>query len=133
MIIKTVTKQTTKTAVEIWQKYEDVSNWKSWDPAVESSELFGEFKEGTKGVLKPAGGPKTEFILTDITKYIYFADRSNLPLAYIDFEHSISDNGEIREVTHTIKLGGLLAPIFKLILGNNLASGLDEAVTNLIG
>jgi hypothetical protein len=132
MLIKSVTKTTSKSAVEIWAKYEDVKNWKSWDTAIESSELFGEFKEGTKGILKPVGGPQAKFELTLITKYIYFADRSYLPFAYIDFEHTIFDNGEIREITHTINLGGFLAPLFKLILGKTLASGLEEAVENLI-
>jgi hypothetical protein len=132
MLIMSVSKTTTKSAVEIWKKYEDVTSWKSWDPAVEKSELLGEFTEGAKGKLKPTGGPETEFVLTDITKYIYFADRSKLPFAYIDFEHSIDEDGTIRTITHTIKMGGFLAPLFKLILGKKLASGLEEAVGNLV-
>jgi hypothetical protein len=116
MLIKSVTKTTTLTASQIWNKYIDAKNWKSWDPAVESSELFGDFVEGTKGILKPAGGPQAKFTLTNITKYIYFSDRSFLPFAHIDFEHTIFDNAEIREVTHTIKMGGFLAPFLGLYL-----------------
>jgi hypothetical protein len=132
MLIKSITKTTSKSAVEIWAKYENVKNWKLWDTSIESSELFGEFKEGTKGILKPKGGPEANFELTTITKYIYFADRSFLPFAYIDFEHTIFDNGEVREVTHTIRIGGFLSPLFSIILGKTLANGLDEAVENLI-
>jgi hypothetical protein len=131
MLLKSITKTTTKSAYEIWLMYTDVKNWKSWDPSVESSEVFGEFVEGTKGTLKPVGGPKTDFVITTLTKYIYFADRSNLPFAYIDFEHAIFDNGEIREVTHTIKIGGFLSPIFKIILGNSLTKDLELAVDNI--
>jgi hypothetical protein len=131
MLLKSITKTTTKSPHEIWSIYSDVKNWKSWDPSVESSEIFGEFVKGTKGTLKPVGGPNTEFVITTLTKYIYFADRSSLPLAYIDFEHSISDNGEIREITHTVKLGGFLAPLFKLILLNSLTKDLELAVDNI--
>jgi hypothetical protein len=131
MLLKTVTKTTTKSAYDIWLMYTDVQNWKSWDSSVESSEIFGEFMEGTKGTLKPVGGPQANFVITTLTKYIYFEIRSSLPLAYIDFEHSIFDNGEIREVTHTIKLGGFLAPLFKLILGKSLTKDLELAVDNI--
>jgi hypothetical protein len=131
MLLKSITKTTTKSAYEIWLMYTDVKNWKSWDPSVESSEVFGEFVEGTKGTLKPVGGPKTDFVITTLTKYIYFANRSNLPLAHIDFEHAIFDNGEIREVTHTVKLGGFLSPIFKIILGKSLTKDLELAVNNI--
>jgi hypothetical protein len=131
MLLKSVTKTTTKSAYEIWLMYVDVKNWKSWDPSVESSEIFGEFVEGTKGTLKPVGGPQANFVITTLTKYIYFADRSNLPFAYIDFEHSISDNGEVREITHIVKLGGFLAPLFKLILGKSLTKDLELAVDNI--
>jgi hypothetical protein len=132
MLIKFVTKLTQLRAEQIWAKYVDVKNWSSWDSSVESSELYGDFVEGTKGSLKPVGGPKAKFILSTVTKYVYFSDRSFLPLAHIDFEHAIADDGETRTVTHTISLGGFLAPLFKLILGKKLADGLDEAVENLV-
>jgi hypothetical protein len=131
MQIKSITKTTDLSAVTIWNKYVDVKNWKSWDPDVESSELFGDFVEGTQGILKPIGGPQAKFVITTVTKYIYFADRSFLPFAYIDFEHTIFDNGEVRQVTHTISIGGFLAPVFNFILGKTLANGLEEAVENL--
>jgi hypothetical protein len=131
MILKTLTKTTTKSAYDIWLKYTDVQNWKSWDPSVESSEIFGEFVEGTKGTLKPVGGPQANFVITTLTKYIYFADRSFLPFSHINFEHAIFDNGKVRKVTHTIKLGGFLSPIFKLILGKSLTKDLELAVDNI--
>jgi hypothetical protein len=131
MLIKSVTKSTTVPAHQIWHKYEDVPNWKTWDPAVKSSQIFGEFIEGTKGTLQPVVGTRAQFEITLMTRYIYVGIRTVLPMAYIDFEHTIFDNGDVRVVTHSIKLGGLLAPLFKLVLGKQLSEGLDEAVENL--
>jgi hypothetical protein len=131
MLIKTITKETTKTSQEIWSVYKDVSNWKTWDNAVISSELFGDFAVGTKGVLKPKGGPSAKFILTEVTENKSFSDRSFLPLAHIDFIHTIEDLGSKRKITHTIEMGGFLAPVFKLLIGKTLASGLEEAVETI--
>jgi hypothetical protein len=131
MILKTITKETTKASQEIWNMYTDVLNWNTWDAAVISSELFGDFLVGTKGILKPKGGPSATFILTEVTENISFTSRSFLPLAYIDFIHSIVDLGDVRQVTHTIEMGGFLSPIFKLLIGINLANGLEEAVESI--
>jgi hypothetical protein len=132
MLIKSVTRTTSLRAEVIWYKYVDVANWNKWDSSIESSELFGDFIEGTKGTLKPVGGPKTGFVLTTLTKFVYFANRSSLLLAHIDFEHAIADDEQIRTVTHTISIGGLLSPIFKIILGKKLSMGLEESVENLL-
>jgi hypothetical protein len=131
MLLKSITQTTSLPASVIWKRYEEVATWNSWDKSIESSELFGEFKEGSMGILKPVGGPQAQFEITTLTKYIYFAVRAALPLAFIDFEHAIFDNGEIREVTHSIKIGGLLAPIFKIILAKSLTKDLEKTVENL--
>jgi hypothetical protein len=60
-----VRRKTTATKERIWKLWSDVPHWNTWDKEVETSELFGEFKAGTKGVLKPAGGPKTKFEMTE--------------------------------------------------------------------
>jgi hypothetical protein len=131
MLIKSLTRTTTIPASIIWNKYADVTNWNSWDQSVISSSIVGDFEEGAKGVLIPVSGPKVEFEVTTLTKYIYFNIRSKLPLAYIDFEHAIADDGEIRTITHSINIGGPLALIFKLLIGRSLEGGLD-ALDNLI-
>jgi hypothetical protein len=131
MLLKSVTKTTTKSPAQIWAMYEDVGNWKSWDPSLESSELFGEFASGTKGELKPVGAPKSKFVITDHIHNEYTADRCDLIFCYISFEHRIKDLGEVREVTHSVSLNGFLAPVFKLILGKNLVEGLETAVENV--
>jgi hypothetical protein len=131
MILKTITKETIKSSQEIWSIYKDVSNWNTWDAAVISSKLFGDFIVGTKGVLKPKGGPSTTFILTEVTENKSFTSRSFLPLAHIDFIHTIVDLGDVRRVTHIIEMGGFLSPVFKFLIGTSLANGLEEAVETI--
>jgi hypothetical protein len=131
MLLKSLTRTTTIPASTIWNKYADVPNWNTWDKSVISSSIDGGFVEGAKGILMPTSGPKVEFEITTLTKYVYFNIRSQLPLAYIDFEHAITDDGEIRTITHSISIGGPLALIFKILIGPSLKGGLD-ALDNLI-
>jgi len=49
-----ISRQMTATKEQVWNLWADVANWKSWDSTVKSSELYGNFREGTKGVVKLA-------------------------------------------------------------------------------
>jgi hypothetical protein len=131
MLIKKVSKETSRTEQEIWNIYKDVTNWKTWDESVVSSELFGEFRVGTKGVLKPKGGPSAKFTMTEVTENKSFTNRSFLPLAHINFIHTIENFGNKRKIIHTIEMDGFSAPVFKLLIGKTLANGLEEAVENI--
>ena len=62
-----VSRKTTATKEQIWKLWADVPNWNVWDKEVETSELFGQFQNGTKGILKPTGGPKAKFEITELT------------------------------------------------------------------
>ena len=73
------TQKSKATKENVWKLYSDVNNWNIWDNEVENSELFGEFKKGTKGILKPVGGPKTKFEMTECEINKSFTDRSSLP------------------------------------------------------
>lgn len=125
-------RKTSATKEQIWKLWNDVPNWNIWDKEVESSELFGEFKTGTKGVLKPAGGPKAKFEMIECTKFKSFTDRSFLPLCKIDFIHSITETRNGIEVSHKVVMTGFMTFLFAKIIGTKIKSGLPIAVEKLI-
>ena len=127
-----VTRKTTASKEQIWKLWADVPNWKVWDKEVEKAELFGEFKTGTKGVLKPAGGPKAKFEMNECTKFKSFSDRSFLPLCKIDFTHSITETKGGIEVTHKVMMTGFMTFLFSKVIGSKIKGGLPVAVEKLI-
>lgn len=127
-----VTRKTTASKEQIWKLWADVPNWNVWDKEVEKAELFGEFKTGTKGVLKPAGGPKAKFEMTECTKFKSFSDRSFLPLCKIDFIHSITETKDGIEVTHKVMMTGFMTFLFSKVIGSKIKVGLPIAVEKLI-
>lgn len=122
---------TTAAKEQVWKLWEDVSNWNVWDKEVEFSEVFGPFQAGTEGLLKPAGGPKTKFIIIECTPHKSFTDRSFLPLCKIDFIHTMKETANGLEVTHKVVITGCTTFLFSKIMGKKIEAGLLIAVKKL--
>jgi len=127
-----VSRKTTATKEQIWKLWADVPNWNVWDAEVETSELFGQIQTGTKGILKPTGGPVAKFVMTECTKFKSFTNRSFLPLCKMDFIHTMTETGEGLEITHKIEISGFLTFIFSKVIGSKIKIGLPKAVDRLI-
>ena len=127
-----VSRKTTATKEQIWKFWADVPNWNVWDAEIETSELFGQFQKGTKGVLKPAGEPKTKFEMTECTKFKSFTDRSFLPLCKMDFIHTMTETNGGLEITHKVVMTGFMTFLFSKIIGSKIKVGLPIAVEKLI-
>jgi hypothetical protein len=126
------TRETTASAARLWALYADINHWTAWDGEIDYARADGPFAVGTRGVLRPTGGPEVKFTLTRVETNKGFTDRSFLPLAWMDFHHTIEDTGSVRRVTHSVVMGGLLAPLFKRIFGEKLAHGVPTAVASLV-
>ncbi len=127
-----VSRKTEATKEQIWKLWTDVAKWNLWDAEVETSELFGQFKTGTKGVLKPAGGPKTKFEMIECTNFKSFTDRSFLPLCKMDFIHTMTETNGGLEITHKVVMTGIMTFLFSIIIGSKIKVGLPIAVEKLI-
>ena len=127
-----VSRTTTATKEQIWKLWTDVPNWNIWDKDLETSEIFGDFKKGAKGVLKPVNGPKTKFTMTECEPLKSFTDRTFLPLCKMDFVHIMTETPDGLEITHKVVMTGFMTFIFSKLVGKNIEKGLPEAVEKLI-
>ena len=127
-----VCRKTTAPKEQIWKLWADVPNWNIWDKDVETSELFGDFKKGTKGILRPVNAPKTKFTMTECELLKSFTERTFLPLCRLDFVHIITEVPDGLEITHKIVITGPLTFIFSKLVGKNIEKGLPKAIEKLI-
>jgi hypothetical protein len=116
----------------IWKLWSNVAGWNHWDKEIEFSSLIGPFQKGSKGFLKPKGGPKTQFKLTNVNELHSFSDRTRLPFCNLDFIHTIQETNKGLEVCHRIEFSGMLTFLFSRVIGKNIQAGIPEAVANLI-
>ena len=115
----------------IFKQYQDVSHWNSWDKDVLDSDLEGNFCVGTSGTLEPIHGPKSRFILNQVSQDQSFTTETKLPLCRLIFEHQLTPNEKGTWVTHTVRFEGLLSPIFGKLIGNAIKKGLPNALIGL--
>lgn len=119
------------TPEQIFLFYENVSEWSSWDPDVQSSSIDGEFRAKVKGKLKPTKGPETRIEFTEVTKNKSFTTISKLPLCTMSFVHELVSSSEGTEVFHKILFSGLLSPLFGRLIGSGIRKGLPATMQGL--
>jgi Polyketide cyclase / dehydrase and lipid transport len=128
------TVETSATAEQIWAVWAKPESWPLWDNGVEWVKTEGPFIKGTKGVMKPAGGPKVKFEMLAVEPLKGFQDRSFLPLTTLDFIHSFTpaSGGKKAAITHRVEMRGLLTFIFRRVIGSNIEKDLLGAMAKLV-
>ncbi|MCZ8194186.1 MAG: SRPBCC family protein [Brevundimonas sp.] len=117
---------------QVWRRWTDVSRWSDWDASLRSSVLHGPFVVGARGELQPVSGPRASFILTEVVPQRAFSNRMQLPLATVDFIHTLEPDPSGRaRITHRIVINGLLGPLFVRLMGRDAAETLPAAVAAL--
>jgi hypothetical protein len=107
-------------------RWADMATWPEWNADTEWVRLDGPFAEGSTGVLKPEGGPKTKFVIQVLTD-TEFTDVSLLPGARLTFRHLVgTDPAGRTEVRVTVNLAGPLAWLWNRILGKDIAATLQR-------
>ncbi len=132
MLIIKHTVETKASAADIWRLWEDVPHWNTWDYGIEFSTLEGPFKAGTKGTLKPKGGPLVQTELTEVKSKKRFVSESKLFLARIIVSHDMKESKGKTQVTHQIEMTGPLAFFFALVIGRGMKKNLPQDMEALI-
>lgn len=132
MLIIKHTVETTASAKAIWQVWQDVANWNSWDHGIEFSTINGPFKAGTTGTLKPKDGPLVHTTLTCVEPMKKFIDETKLPLTRIIVAHFLTESHGKTYVTHQIEMKGLLAFVFAFVIGRNMKKNLPQEMRSMV-
>lgn len=132
MIIIKHTVETTASPLAIWHIWQDVPNWKTWDPGIEYSTLNGPFETGTAGTLKPKGGPIVSTKLTYVEPMKCFVDEAKLFCANLIVTHSLEEFKEKTLVTHQIEMRGPLAFLFAYLIGRTMRKNLPEEMLAMV-
>ncbi|WP_369230216.1 SRPBCC family protein [Streptomyces sp. R21] len=107
-------------------RWADIATWPEWNADTEWVRLDGPFATGSTGVLKPKGGPRTKFVIAELSDS-EFTDVSLLLGARLTFHHLIGatpDGGS--EVRVAVTLAGPLARVWNLILGKGIKESLQR-------
>jgi len=129
------TVETHAPAKSIWALWSDPATWHTWDGEVKSASLHGDFVQGVKGVMQPVSGPKVAFELIHVDTNKSFINRAKLPLAILDFSHvyvSPSAEGVSAQITHSVEIRGISAPLFGFLIGRGVKKHLRTTMLQLV-
>ena len=90
---------------KVWEYYANIDKWYIWEEDLKDIKLNGEFKTGSKGIMKLENMPPLEYILTSVKENKEFWDRTDIPLGSIHFGHEIfeEDRNSV-SIKHTVRL-----------------------------
>ncbi|MBS0624860.1 MAG: SRPBCC family protein [Verrucomicrobia bacterium] len=133
MLIIEHTEKTKASPQAIWAIWKDVENWNTWDSGLEYSKIDGPFEAGTRGKLRPKGGPEFETLLTCVEPLKKFVDTAKLPLALFVMEHFIQESPDgMTLVTHRVEIQGFLAPFFAIVIGSGIKKNMPSEMRAMI-
>lgn len=132
MLIIKHTVETTASPQDIWDIWQDVPNWHTWDHGIEYSTINGLFQTGSTGTLKPKGGPLLHTKLTLVEPFKVFVDESQLPLTRVIVSHYLTVLNGITQVTHQIEMKGFLAFVFAFLIGRTMKKNLPQEMKTMV-
>ena len=90
---------------KVWEYYADINKWYIWEEDLKDIKLNGEFKTGSKGIMKLENMPPLKYILTSVEENKEFWDKTDIPLGSIHFGHEIfeEDRNSV-SIKHTVRL-----------------------------
>lgn len=132
MLIIKHTLETQASPEDIWEIWQDVKNWNTWDHGIEYSTLDGPFAAGTTGSLKPKGGPLLRTRLTHVEPLKMFVDESKLFLARITVSHYLTESAGKTQVTTQIEMSGPLAFLFAYLIGRTMKKNLPQEMEAMV-
>jgi hypothetical protein len=106
--------------------------WPTWSPDTEWVRVKGPTAVGTRGVLKPRGGPRVKFAISACTSDREYTDTSSLPGARLVFQHTVEPSGQGCDLRVLVTMEGPLAFVWAKIMGAGFRDSAQADLDRLV-
>jgi uncharacterized protein YndB with AHSA1/START domain len=119
---------------ELYARWADPDTHPAWSHDLAWVRLEEPLAVGARGHLRPKGGPRSRFTVTELVPDRTFADTTHLPGARLTFRHEAVPAGTGSRVTVTVTVEGPLSRLWARILGPAATQeGIEKDLTELVG
>ena len=132
MVLDSYSARTVYEAEAVFSRWADPESWPQWDAEVREVTFAGPARLGARGRMRPTSGPAASFAVTVFEPGRVFTNASSLPGAKLVFEHLVTPAPDGASVEVVVRVEGLLAPLWKRVLGRSLGNAARSSVTGLL-
>lgn len=117
---------------QIWQVWEDINNWHTWNPGVEYCKLEKSFSTGNSFILKPLGTPPVNIQLVAVEKNRLFTDCTRFPGAKMYGNHQMEETDEGLKITTTMTITGPFGFLWRKLIGEKIVAKTHQQTEALV-
>lgn len=122
----------TATPAAYFARWIDHDSWPQWSPDTQWVRLNGPVEVGTRGVLKPTGGPKAKFSISACTPGREYTDTTLLPGARLVFQHLVEPAATGCALDVRVTIDGPLAFVWSKIVGSGFRESAQADLDRLV-
>jgi hypothetical protein len=115
-----------------FDRWVDHGTWSTWSPDTEWVRVDGPVRVGTRGVLKPKGGPKVRFVITACEPGREYTDTSLLPGARLVFQHRVERTPTGSELAVRVRMEGPLGGLWAKVMGAGFKESAQADLDRLV-
>ncbi|KIC56794.1 SRPBCC family protein [Microbacterium hominis] len=117
---------------DYFARWIDHASWPEWSPDTEWVRVEGPVRAGARGVLKPVGGPKTRFTISECEQDRVYTDVSSVPGARLTFRHTVESAPNGSTLTVRVWMTGPLARVWARTAFKGFSVSVPEDLDRLI-
>ena len=115
-----------------FDRWIDHATWSEWSPDTRWVRLDGPVEVGTRGRLKPMGGPAVGFVITACVRPSEYTDTSHLIGARLVFRHTAAPVGDGTDLGVRVTITGPLARLWASTMGRSFRTSAQADLDRLV-
>ena len=131
-IVAAAQAKSTAPPARFFDRWVDHDTWSEWSPDTDWIHLDGPVIQGATGTLKPKGGPKVRFAITELAHNQTYVDTSRFPGARLIFGHLATTTAAGTVVDVEVRIEGPLALVWSAILGRGFRKSVVADLQRLV-
>lgn len=113
-------------------RWVDYESWPAWSPDTEWVTVAGPVVVGARGVLKPRGAPKANFVVSVCSPGCEYTDTTLLPGARMVFQHTVAPHGAGSELHVEVTMSGPLSFVWAILMGGKFRKSAQADLDRLV-
>ncbi|KRE23114.1 hypothetical protein [Agromyces sp. Soil535] len=110
----------------------DHATWSEWSPDTEWVRIEEPVIVGSRGSMKPKGGPTVRFQVKALRPDAEYTDTTSFPGARLDFQHTAAEVDGVTHLEVNVTMTGVLASVWAKVVGGRFATSVQQDLDRLV-